>query len=153
MVSNATVIALGLTLGLGVQWMVVRLANRPQLLAQPNERSSHEEPTPTMGGIMIADYFLIRGTELDVDDLYRRGGVYEYNRGINPVALIALAVGIAPLVPGFLKTLGIGDPHWLFNDLYQWSWFVAFGLAGATHAIGMKYLSPRSRLPRAVVRD
>jgi len=66
LVSNAAVVALGLSLGLSVQWLVVRIANRPQLLAQPNERSSHKDPTPTMGGIMIAVVMI--GYLLQTDD-------------------------------------------------------------------------------------
>jgi hypothetical protein len=31
-----------------------------------------------IAGVMIADYFLVRRARLNVDDLYRRGGIYEY---------------------------------------------------------------------------
>src|SRR5712691_7615676 len=34
-----------------------------------------------IAGTMIADYFLVRGRSLNVDDLYRRGGDYEYSGG------------------------------------------------------------------------
>src|SRR6202789_2041162 len=37
-----------------------------------------------IAGTMIADYFLVRGRSLNVDDLYRRGGEYEYSGGYNP---------------------------------------------------------------------
>ncbi len=37
-----------------------------------------------VAGIMIADYFLVRRRRLNVDDLYRRGGEYEYRDGVNP---------------------------------------------------------------------
>src|SRR5580693_4967913 len=47
-----------------------------------------------VAGIMIADYFFIRGTRLDTESLYRRDGPYEYRKGFNPRALIALAVGV-----------------------------------------------------------
>ncbi len=46
-----------------------------------------------VAGIMVADYFVIRGTRLDTYSLYRRGGVYEYRNGINPKAIVALVVG------------------------------------------------------------
>lgn len=32
---------------------VLQLLNQPKLLAQPNDRSSHSQPTPTMGGVVI----------------------------------------------------------------------------------------------------
>src|SRR5690242_575145 len=40
-----------------------------------------------VAGIMIADYFLIRGSRLKIDDLYRRNGIYEYGNGFNPRAI------------------------------------------------------------------
>ena len=50
-----------------------------------------------VAGIMVADYFLIRGTRLDIVSLYRRGGPYEYTRGINPRAIVALVAGVVVL--------------------------------------------------------
>ena len=41
---------------------------------------------------MVADYFLIRGTELDVNSLYHRDGSYYYTKGINPRAMLALVL-------------------------------------------------------------
>ncbi len=46
-----------------------------------------------VAGIMICDYFVIRRRELLVDDLYLRGGAYEYSPGSTGIALIALVVG------------------------------------------------------------
>src|ERR1700692_2217220 len=43
-----------------------------------------------IAGVMIADYFIVRGRLLNVDDLYRRGGEYEYSNGVNPRALVSL---------------------------------------------------------------
>ena len=43
-----------------------------------------------IAGVLIADYWLIRRQSLEVGDLYRRGGAYEYSRGFNPRALLAL---------------------------------------------------------------
>lgn len=44
-----------------------------------------------VAGIMICDYFVIRRKRLVSDDLYLRGGAYEYSRGFNLRALAALA--------------------------------------------------------------
>ncbi len=38
-----------------------------------------------VAGIMVADYFLMRRRQLDTYSLYRRGGIYEYRNGFNPL--------------------------------------------------------------------
>jgi NCS1 family nucleobase:cation symporter-1 len=94
-----------------------------------------------IGGILIADYFVLRKRELDVVDLYRRGGRYEYAGGVNPAALIALIAGIAPNVPGFLAQAfpaqfgGVGEP---WTTLYSYAWFLGFGLAAAIYLLLMR---------------
>jgi cytosine/uracil/thiamine/allantoin permease len=70
---------------------------------------------------MIADYFFIRGTRLDTESLYRREGPYEYVKGVNPRALIALAAGV------FTALIGRIVPDLRF--LYDYAWFVGFGVA------------------------
>lgn len=99
-----------------------------------------------VGGIMIADYYLLRRRVLVVDDLYRRGGQYEYRGGWNPVALVALFAGIAPNVPGFLGALGVVEPAPLFVRIYEWAWFVSFFLAGAIYLGGMKMQRTRGQV-------
>jgi NCS1 family nucleobase:cation symporter-1 len=91
-----------------------------------------------VGGIMIADYYVIRRCRLDVDALYRRGGPYEYSGGFHVTALIALAAGIAPNVPGFLGALGVVAlaPDSVWTQIYHWAWFVGFFLAGAVYLAG-----------------
>ena len=53
MVSSITLILISFGAGLALEWWVLRWAKRRELLAQVNERSSHQVPTPTMGGIVI----------------------------------------------------------------------------------------------------
>jgi NCS1 family nucleobase:cation symporter-1 len=97
-----------------------------------------------VGGVMIADYYLIRKTELDVDDLYERQGAYEYKRGFNPIALGALAIGVAFNIPGMLQTLGFTTTSEFFTTLYSWGWFVAFVTAGAAHVIGTTLIGSKN---------
>src|SRR5262249_34253934 len=59
-----------------------------------------------IAAIMIADYFVLRKRHLDVPELYRPKGRYA---GVNWVAVVVLAVCIAPNVPGFLHSSGIVD--------------------------------------------
>lgn len=89
-----------------------------------------------IGAIMIVDYFVLRRRELVVDDLYRRGGQYEYANGVNPRALIAFALGVAPCLPGFLVAASGAAPSTvpaLFNHLYTWAWFVSSGVSAAAY--------------------
>lgn len=46
-----------------------------------------------VGGIMVCDYYLIRGRRLNVTDLYRENGQYRYFDGWNPAGLIAWIIG------------------------------------------------------------
>ncbi len=82
-----------------------------------------------VAGIMVADYFLVRRTQLDSYSLYRRGGIYEYRNGFNLAALIALFFGIAvALVGKFVPEL-----DWLF----KMAWFVGFFLSGGIYYVLM----------------
>ena len=49
----------GLGAGLLLEWIVLMIVRRPQLLAQPVARSSHTTPTPTMGGVAIVAVMLV----------------------------------------------------------------------------------------------
>jgi len=82
-----------------------------------------------VAGIMVADYFFLRGTRLDTESLYRRDGQYEYRNGINPRALIALAAGVAAALVG----------HWVpaLDWLFKLAWFVGFGVAAFVYLILM----------------
>jgi NCS1 family nucleobase:cation symporter-1 len=91
-----------------------------------------------VGGIMIADYYFVRRRVIDVDALYRRGGPYEYSRGINWIAMAALALGVAPCVPGFLEALHVVDVAPVWTSIYSWAWFVGFGIASTVYLAGMR---------------
>ncbi|MEJ8566685.1 NCS1 family nucleobase:cation symporter-1 [Elongatibacter sediminis] len=81
-------------------------------------------------GIILVDYYLIRRTELDLRDLYRREGRYA---GFNRAALLALAAGVAPNVPGFLANVGLlGSDGW-WVGLYNYAWFLGLAVAGLTY--------------------
>ena len=64
-----------------------------------------------LGGIMIADYFIIRKRHLDAQALYQKHSIYWYNAGFNMRALIALLLGILPNIPGFLITIKLMPPN------------------------------------------
>jgi nucleobase:cation symporter-1, NCS1 family len=95
-----------------------------------------------VAGIMITDYFLVRRGVLQVDDLYRRGGRYEYARGVNWIAVTAFVLGVLPNLPGFVAALRGATASPFFATLYNWAWFVGFVLAAAIYLAGMMARRP-----------
>ncbi|EXB75936.1 putative allantoin permease [Morus notabilis] len=86
-----------------------------------------------IGGILLADYYLIKGTKLSLKDLYSMSpnGAYYYSRGYNLAALFALVIGILPVVPGFLQKVGIlSSVSDTFVVIYNNAWFFSFFTAG-----------------------
>jgi nucleobase:cation symporter-1, NCS1 family len=96
-----------------------------------------------VGGVLIADYYVIRRTKLDLDGLYRASGPYWYSGGFNLAAMIALVVGIAPCVPGFLGTIGAMKVATVWISMYNYAWFISFGLSAASYLILMKAARPQ----------
>ncbi|MGD0059474.1 MAG: NCS1 family nucleobase:cation symporter-1 [Verrucomicrobiia bacterium] len=85
-----------------------------------------------IGGILICDYFVIRRTRLHPIQLYLRDGQYFYRNGFNPAAVVALVLGVAPNVPGFLGTIKVVDPSTVgpfLMHLYSYAWFVGFSIS------------------------
>jgi NCS1 family nucleobase:cation symporter-1 len=80
-----------------------------------------------IAGIFIADYWLVRRGRLILPDLYRIDGVYGR---WNPRAIAALALGIAAALIGlFVPPLRV---------LYDYAWFVGFGVAFGVYAALMR---------------
>jgi len=85
-----------------------------------------------VAGIMICDYFLIRRRVLRLNDLYLRDGAYEYSKGFNWRALIALALGAGTALAG------LAIPA--VRVLYDYSWFVGFFVSFVTYYAMMQPL-------------
>jgi len=86
--------------------------------------------------ILMADYFLIRKTELEVDELFKIEGAYAASNGWNWAGIIAFILGVIPNLPGFAAQAGIVEsvPD-IFNQLYTYSWFVGFFIAGFVYFV------------------
>ncbi|MDF0541588.1 NCS1 family nucleobase:cation symporter-1 [Sphingobium sp. H39-3-25] len=100
-----------------------------------------------IAGILIADYWLVRRTQIDVDALYDADGVYSYRGGWNRAAIAAFLIGVLPNAPGFVHSVapaafpGIGAP---WTTIYTYAWFVGLLLALVSYRLMM--LRPVTRL-------
>jgi NCS1 family nucleobase:cation symporter-1 len=91
-----------------------------------------------VGGILICDYFLLRRTKLNVNDLYQPRGRYTYVNGFNWIAIAALVIAVAPCAPGFLATVHLvkGVPD-IWVRIYTYAWFITFTIAFLIYGVLM----------------
>ncbi|MBA4186562.1 MAG: nitrate reductase [Planctomycetaceae bacterium] len=89
----------------------------------------------SVGGILIADYFVLRKTRLCLNGLYQKDGPYWYSGGFHRTALVALALGVAPCIPGFLGTIGVVDVSLFWTELYHYAWFLSFAISAVVYAL------------------
>ena len=97
-----------------------------------------------IAAIIIADYFIVRKTKLNLLDLYRANGVYRYTKGVNISAVLALVAGALIAVIGKI----VPDVSWLFD----YAWFVGFGVSFVAYLIFMRVL-PEKWGSRVMVRE
>jgi NCS1 family nucleobase:cation symporter-1 len=91
----------------------------------------------SIAGVLIVDYWILRRTELDLRSLYTSDGAYRYTNGWNVPAVVATLLGAGVALLG-----GIWPP---MRPVYDWSWFVGFGLAGGSYWVMMRSRMPRRR--------
>jgi NCS1 family nucleobase:cation symporter-1 len=92
-----------------------------------------------IGGILIADYWILRRRMLSTADLFAVDGRYSYTNGVNARAMIALVAAIAPVVPGFVRAAStpggqVSNPA-VVDMLYTYAWFVTFALGAAIYLV------------------
>jgi len=92
-----------------------------------------------IAGILICDYFVRRRTILNAEDLYRRGGVYEFSGGVNWRAIAALGIGCA------VAFVGLIYPP--VRALYDYAWFVGFAVSFLAYFLLTAGRQPRSHSP------
>lgn len=87
-----------------------------------------------VAGIMIVDYWVLRRRRLNVPDLYLDGGEYPL---VNWPAMIALVLGIVAAL------IGLVVPP--LRPVYDYAWFVGFGVSAAVYAgAGIRRAGARS---------
>jgi NCS1 family nucleobase:cation symporter-1 len=100
---------------------------------------------------------LLRKAVLDLADLHRaEGSRYWFSGGYNVPALVAVAAGVIPVLPGFLHaatTEGgvVANPDF-FDELYRYGVFVAFGISAITY-IGLARAQSGARSPATATAD
>jgi putative hydroxymethylpyrimidine transporter CytX len=74
-------------------------------------------------GVVLTDYFILRGRKLEVDAIYVEGGTYWYRKGCNPAAFAAWAVGFAVYEAMALLKLAVGGsiPSMLAAGMLYWA--------------------------------
>jgi NCS1 family nucleobase:cation symporter-1 len=78
-----------------------------------------------IAGVLIADYWLVRKTNLNLEDLYTEKGTYTFTRGFNFRAIAALVAGV------FVALIGLAIPSLHF--LFDYAWFVGFAVSFLAH--------------------
>ncbi len=93
-----------------------------------------------IAGVLICDYFVIRHKNLSTQDLYQRGGRYEYSRGIHWQAIASLAAGAG------VAFVGLFVP--MLRILYNYAWFVGFAVSFFAYLILMGKVEPSAETAR-----
>ncbi len=81
-------------------------------------------------GIMLADYFAVRRTRMNLDALYQEEGEFTYTHGFNKVAIIALVLGVGTALIGYYIPA--------LDALYKLSWFSGFFVSFMVYYLMMK---------------
>jgi NCS1 family nucleobase:cation symporter-1 len=93
----------------------------------------------SIAGVLIVDYWVVRKKQLALADLYREQGAYTYKRGWNWRAVAATLLGCAAAWIGLAF-----DPSNPLHRLYDYAWFLGFGVAAITHWALMKTVPPEA---------
>jgi NCS1 family nucleobase:cation symporter-1 len=94
-----------------------------------------------IGAVMIADYWIVRRRQLDLAELYKLDGRYSYSGGWNWIAIVAVVVGVGPVLPGFFKAAttpgftGVFQNPSFIEGLYNYGLFFTFFVAGLAYLL------------------
>jgi NCS1 family nucleobase:cation symporter-1 len=110
-----------------------------------------------IAGVLIADYWIMRQTNLKLADLYRTEGAYRYSGGFNWRGIVSLLIGAFLAVGGAYSAPGTGpfpaqgivQPlySWFPWHMYDYSWVVGLLAAFLSYLI-LSSLFPAVRRER-----
>ena len=113
-----------------------------------------------IAGVLIADYWVVRNTNLKLADLYRERGEYSYAGGFNFRGIVALLIGAILAVGGAYTSPGTPGPFpakglipFLYQPvtLYDYSWVVGLVAAFLSY-LALSALFPAGRVARRSAR-
>jgi NCS1 family nucleobase:cation symporter-1 len=79
----------------------------------------------SIAGVLIADYWIVRKTDLRLEDLYLTDGAYRYSGGWHMPGVVATLAGCAAAWSGLVVPA--------LRPVYDYAWFVGFGVAFAVY--------------------
>ncbi|KAL8768546.1 MAG: hypothetical protein Q9209_005231 [Squamulea sp. 1 TL-2023] len=96
-----------------------------------------------MVGVLLADYFAVRRRTLHLADLYigNSTSVYWYTVGFNFRAFVAWAMGLWPLLPGFVRTVRGIEEYSGWSNLVRLNIFFGLAVAFVVH-LGLNFGFP-----------
>ncbi|HKS29880.1 MAG TPA: NCS1 family nucleobase:cation symporter-1 [Pyrinomonadaceae bacterium] len=98
-----------------------------------------------IAGVLIVDYWLVRRKRLALGDLYKTQGVYTYSGGWNWRAVAATLLGC------FFAWIGLVVAP--LRPLYDYAWFVGFGVSALMHYLLMRVAPPKEPTRRTAVAE
>jgi NCS1 family nucleobase:cation symporter-1 len=79
----------------------------------------------SIAGVLIADYWIVRKRTLSLEDLYLAEGAYRFSAGWHVPGVVATLAGCAAAWGGLVVPA--------MRSLYDYAWFVGFGVAFAVY--------------------
>lgn len=99
-----------------------------------------------LAGVMTTDYYIIKKGKLNIHAMYQDGpeGIYWYTGGFNIRAFIAFGIAVAPLMPGFAKSinndLDVGGA-W---QIYAFAWLYGFTTSALSYYVICTWIWPQT---------
>ncbi|WP_078552484.1 NCS1 family transporter [Bacillus alkalicellulosilyticus] len=93
-------------------------------------------------GILISDYYLLRGRRVNVPDLYKNNGQFHYKGGINIAGFLAWIIGggLALFFPNYAFIVGFFVGGIVYYFLAKYWWFKKYEQAEIIDPSDEKYL-------------
>ncbi|PGH03613.1 hypothetical protein AJ80_08665 [Polytolypa hystricis UAMH7299] len=107
-----------------------------------------------IAGIMLVDFWVLKGRKYDSLALYQPWNIYQYWHGVNWRAIAAFIIGIGPSLPGLVSSVNPNISVGVGIHPYQFGWFL--GIVGTSVVyLALSYIFPAKEtfIKRAVLPD